>query len=134
MTRRGLIYLAAAVWCIAGVNVVRMGFVTWRALDNPLHPLLFVGAVVTLVAFGAMFLRLTAKNIRRIGSFPQSGNPFWKFMSLKSYLIMAFMISFGVVLRNFTRSPRTFIAAFYVGLGSALFAAGVAYLFPRGEG
>lgn len=130
MTRRGLILLAAVVWCVAGFNVVRMGLQTWGALPSPHHPLLFVGAVATFVPFAAMFLKLTAKNVRRIAAFPERKNPFWQFMSPRSYLIMAFMIALGVVLRNFTATPRTFIAAFYVGLGSALFVAGMAYLVP----
>ena len=54
---------------------------------------------------------------------------FYKFFDLKSFLIMAFMISFGIIIRSFHLLPERFIAVFYTGLGAALFMAGV--LFGR---
>ena len=132
MTKKGLIVLAGIVWALAGFNVARMGISTWKALSRPYSLWLFVGAGATFAVFGLMFFRLTKKNIRRIIGFPKERNPFWTFMSLKSYLIMTFMITLGVILRNYTATPRTFIAPFYVGLGTALLLAGIAYfLLPK---
>lgn len=130
MTKKGLILLAGIVWGVAGINVARRGVATWLSLEHPGYPLLFAGALATFVVFGIMFFRLTKKNLRRIAAFERERNPFWMFMSLKSYLIMTFMISLGVVLRNYTSTPRTFIAPFYVGLGTALLLAGIAYFLP----
>ena len=130
MTKKGLILLAGIVWSVAGINVARMGVATWLTLERSRYPLLFAGALATFVVFGIMFFRLTKKNLRRIAAFERERNPFWMFMSLKSYLIMTFMISLGVVLRNYTATPRTFIAPFYVGLGTALLLAGIAYFLP----
>lgn len=52
---------------------------------------------------------------------------FYKFFDLKSFLIMVFMISFGVIIRTFHLLPERFIAVFYTGLGAALFLAGVLF-------
>ena len=131
MTKKGLVLLAGIVWSVAGINVARMGVLTWITLKSPCHPALFIGSLATFIVFGMMFFRLTKKNLRRIAAFEKEKNPFWMFMSLKSYLIMIFMISLGVVLRNYTITPRTFIASFYVGLGTALILAGIAYFLPK---
>lgn len=123
---KGLKFLAGLLWVTAGVNVVRMGVNSWLMLDDKADFWLIAGMLVTFLAFGSMFYRLTVKNIKRIGEYPGKA-AFWHCMSLKSYLIMAFMITFGVMLRNFTPTPPSFIAPFYCGLGTALFLAGVLY-------
>lgn len=43
---------------------------------------------------------------------------------MKSFLIMAFMITFGLSIRAFNLMPQVFIAVFYTGLGLALTLAG----------
>ena len=49
-------------------------------------------------------------------------------MPVKSYAIMAFMITLGVLLRKCPAIAPSFIASFYVGLGLALSVAGVIYI------
>lgn len=83
--------------------------------------------------FGSMFYKITKKNVVRICNYGKSLMPFWNCMSLKSYMIMVFMITFGVVLRNCTPTPPSFIALFYTGLGLALFMAGTFYFCPKCE-
>ena len=46
---------------------------------------------------------------------------------MKSYLIMAFMMSGGIWLRSSRFAPDVFIAVFYTGLGCALALAGVLF-------
>ena len=65
----------------------------------------------------------------RIQGYEEEKQLFYKFFDLKSFLIMAFMISFGIIIRSFHLLPERFIAVFYTGLGAALFMAGV--LFGR---
>ena len=49
---------------------------------------------------------------------------FLRFLDLKGYLIMAFMMSFGFGLRLTGLIPNWFFAFFYTGLGCALALAG----------
>lgn len=83
--------------------------------------------------FGSMFYKITKKNVVRICNYGKSLMPFWNCISLKSYMIMVFMITFGVVLRNCTLTPPSFIALFYTGLGLAFFMAGTFYFCPKCE-
>ena len=50
----------------------------------------------------------------------------------KSFLIMVFMIAFGIGLRASGLAPEGFIAVFYTGLGASLLLAGA--LFGRNYG
>lgn len=47
------------------------------------------------------------------------------FLTLKGYLIIAFMMTMGITLRRLGTIPEHFFAFFYTGLGSALFIAGL---------
>ena len=64
---------------------------------------------------------------KRIHEFEEELQLFYKFFDLKSFLIMAFMISFGIIIRKFRLLPDRFIAVFYTGLGAALFVAGLLF-------
>ena len=50
-----------------------------------------------------------------------------KFFDVKSFLIMAVMMSGGIWLRSSTVAPERFIAVFYTGLGASLLLAGVLF-------
>lgn len=76
-----------------------------------------------------MFYKMSMKHARRIGSYQEATQAFWKFFDLKSYLIMAFMMSGGIWLRSSGLLPLEFIAVFYTGLGLALSLAGVFFLY-----
>ena len=86
-------------------------------------------AVPKVVGKDMVFYKLTNKHTIRIQGYEEEKQLFYKFFDLKSFLIMAFMISFGIIIRSFHLLPERFIAVFYTGLGAALFMAGV--LFGR---
>ncbi|MCQ2139860.1 MAG: hypothetical protein MJZ09_05755 [Bacteroidales bacterium] len=127
MSPKALIATAGVIWLAAGVNVVRMGVLTWADLGWSCSAGMIIGLVLTFMAFGAMFFKLSQKNVKRIHAMPAEQRKFYNFMTLKSYLIMIFMISLGVYLRHNPAVPRSFISFFYVGLGSALSLAGIVY-------
>lgn len=116
------------IWLVAGINVIRLGVLAWLTLEQT-TAWVVIGCVLTLVAFSTMFISMVFKNVRRIRRIPQAQRRIWNCMPLRSFLIMAFMIALGVSLRLSPQIPRAFIASFYVGLGTALSAAGVVYFF-----
>ena len=52
---------------------------------------------------------------------------FLKFFDVRSFLIMAVMITGGIYLRASGLAPERFIAVFYTGLGAALLLAGILF-------
>ena len=120
-----LLFIASVVWMIAGFNVLRLGVIAYEG-----H-LELLNIVLSLLVYGffqfMIFGKMVKKHSKRIVAYDEK-QYFWKFFDKKSFLIMAFMITFGVVLRNSGWVSERFIAIFYTGLGFALFMAGVLFL------
>lgn len=126
--------IAGSVWLAAGGNVARIGALAWRGLGRTGvgYPLL---ALAVFGLFGAMFLRLTGKHLRRIRGYGAGRQPLWRFFDRKGYGIMAAMMGGGLGLRYAGLVPEPFVAVFYTGLGCALALAGAAFwgAFFRGR-
>lgn len=124
--KRALLAIAGSVWLAAGFNVARLGVLSYIRLDeiSAVHILL---SIAVFCVFGFMFYRMSVRHTNRIRSYSQETRPVWNFFDLKSYLIMAFMMSGGIWLRNSGLAPEVFIAVFYTGLGCALGSAGILF-------
>ena len=117
--KQNLLIIAALVWVAAGVNILHIGLEAYAE-----------GYVTTLnevlsVAVGLVFWFGT----QRITNYEEQHQYFWHFFDLKSFIIMAIMMTGGIALRVSGIAPSVFIAIFYTGLGSALALAGI--LFAR---
>lgn len=127
MKTKSLAFIAGLIWLVAGFNVCRIGVESWMS-HGTTSVVMVVGCLATLIVFSTMFVKMLFKNVRRIRSIEVAKRRAWHIMPVKSYLIMAFMITFGALLRSCQAIPRSFIASFYVGLGLALMLAGAIYL------
>ena len=139
MKKENLITVAGVVWLLAGANVAMIGAraaVEMSGAAVGVVVALVVGAVAAFFAFHAMFGTIVVKNAQRIRGLDSERLNFLRFLDLKGYLIMAFMMSFGFGLRLSGLIPTCFFAFFYTGLGCALTLAGASFLLHRafGEG
>lgn len=122
-----LLLIAAAVWVIAGLNIVRLGVLACVAgTTAPL--LLALGIPAVFLAFHIMFSKLVGKHADRIRSYGQQRMHVLRFFDVKGYLIMAIMMGGGIGLRAAGLVPDWFVAFFYTGLGAALTLAGIGFL------
>lgn len=121
-----LLAVAGCVWLIAGINVARLGILSYRLLPQItwVHLLL---SLTVFCAFGLMFFKMSIKHTKRIKGYPEEFRPLWHFFDIKSYCIMAVMMTGGIWLRSSGLAPDVFIAVFYSGLGCALALAGVLF-------
>ena len=126
MKKENLITVAGVVWLLAGANVALIGVRSAVEMS---------GTAVGIVVH-AMFGKIVLKNAQRIRCLDAERLNFLRFLDLKGYLIMAFMMSFGFGLRLSGLIPTWFFAFFYTGLGCALTLAGASFLVHRafGEG
>lgn len=122
-----MLFIAGAVWMVAGVNILRIGILTWLG-DSHLQ-LFKVGEaiVIFLLFFLFVFRRLYAKHSDRISRKKEKSCPF-SFFDKKGWLIMIFMITLGIIIRRYSLLPNSFISVFYTGLSSALIITGVLFL------
>ena len=108
VNRRTLLLIAGCVWIIAGINILRIGIITW-------------------LNFQFVFRRLFVKHSERISQKGEKNCPF-SFFDVKGWIVMIFMITFGVTIRHFQLLPNSFISVFYTGLSSALIITGILFL------
>ena len=123
--RNTLLLLACLVWSAAGFNILRIGlsaYPTYRALANYL-----LSAVAFAVFQKFIFGKLVKKHTARIRAYEEERHFFLKFFDLKSFAIMAVMMSGGIALRSSGLAPERFIAFFYTGLGASLLLAGLLF-------
>ncbi len=123
--QRTLLFIAGAVWLIAGVNVARIGFFAYRTIERVWYE--YALSVAVFLVFERMFLGMTHRHTARIVAYREK-QPFWRFFDRKGLVVMGCMMSVGIGIRAFGILPDAFIAWFYTGLGSALGSAGLVFL------
>lgn len=119
-----LLLIAGIVWLFAGLNVSVIGLSLYSDYLEFWNILL--SALVFSAFYFFIFLRLVKKHSIRIRAY-QTKQWFFHFFDLKSFIIMATMMSFGILLRKSGFASDHFIAVFYSGLGLALALAGVSF-------
>ena len=121
-----LLLIAAIAWLIAGFNVLKIGVETYINYVTVIN--LLLSLVVFLVFWIMVFSKLVKKHTLRISSYESEKQWFYLFFDLKSFIIMAIMMTMGIVIRYYALLPAVFIAVFYTGLGSALALAGILFM------
>lgn len=125
--RSTLLLIACLVWGCAGANILRIGLAAYPAYLSVLN--LVLSAVVFAVFQRFIFGPLVKKHTSRITGYEAERHFFLKFFDLRSFAIMAVMMTGGIWLRASGVGPEVFIAVFYSGLGASLLLAGL--LFGR---
>lgn len=123
--RNTLLLLACLVWSLAGFNILRIGLMTYKGYLSIINLLLSVLVFTMFQIF--VFGKLVKKHTSRINAYLDERHFFLKFFDLKSFIIMAVMMTGGIVLRTSGIEPEQFIAVFYTGLGASLMLAGLLF-------
>lgn len=119
-----LLLLACLVWMIAGGNIVRIGFEVYSEYLTVFN--IFLSVIIFAFFQFFIFGRLVKKHTKRIIAYEER-QWFIKFFDVKSFIIMAIMMTGGIWLRMSGVAPERFIAVFYSGLGVALLLAGILF-------
>lgn len=123
--KKTLLLIACAVWSVAGFNILRIGILSYSPYISVINILLSIAVFAVFQYF--IFGRLVKKHTARIQNYEEERHFFMKFFDIKSFIIMAFMMSGGIYLRASSLAPERFIAVFYTGLGSSLLLAGILF-------
>lgn len=122
-----LLLIACLVWSAAGFNILRIGIIEYPPYLSIINFLLSAAVFTVFQIF--IFGRLVKKHTKRIDGYGDQKQLFLKFFDIKSFIIMAVMMTGGILLRSLHIAPPLFIAVFYTGLGASLLLAGI--LFGR---
>lgn len=127
VSKNTLLITAGIIWLTAGINILRIGVECWI---NDSHYWLFKACEATLVFllfFGFIFRKLYRKHTHRISQKKKKNCPF-SFFDVQGWIVMAFMITIGILSRLFHLLPESFIAVFYTGLSLALIGTGIRFI------
>jgi hypothetical protein len=127
-SKKNLFLFAGLVWVGAGGKVFSLGFKDFTLnVDNPL---IFIPFSVTVffLFFKFIFNKMVKKHTKRIMLSELKEHCIFSFFDVKGYIIMIFMITGGIVLRNSHIVNPIYLGTFYLGLGFALFLAGIRFI------
>ncbi|MBO3445762.1 hypothetical protein [Clostridium sp. CCUG 7971] len=126
--KRVLLLIAGIIWCFAGFRVFTLGLEdVHSSRGNWIVNLAFV-AITFYVFFKFIFMKLVKKHTLRIINSEFEKQYIYSFFDLKSYFIMFFMMIIGISVRSLWIFNFYYIGTFYMGLGFALFSAGILFL------
>lgn len=128
--KRILFFFAAAIWIFAGFRVFSIGIGDVNINGGTWTLAIVFATIVFFMFYNFIFSKMYIKHSKRIINSQLEKHFFLGFFDIKGYIIMAFMITLGIVVRSSGIFNPIYVGGFYIGLGFALFIAGV--LFLRG--
>ncbi|PZO97372.1 MAG: hypothetical protein DI615_05445, partial [Gardnerella vaginalis] len=94
VSKNTLLLIACLVWGFAGFNILKIGV---GAYSNFLSPINFTLSLVVFAIFQVfIFGKLVKKHVSRINAYKENKQFFLNFFDVKSFIIMAFMMTFGI--------------------------------------
>jgi uncharacterized membrane protein HdeD (DUF308 family) len=110
---------AGLMWTAVGLTLCGLAYEWLAVLPLRWSALLgVVGIILALVVYRFAFSKIALKNIDRLRQFPDRVC-FFAFQAWKSYLVIAFMVVFGFILRHST-IPKCYLSVPYTAIGGAL--------------
>jgi len=119
ITSSYLLIIAGMVWLAVGIMLCNFAYHWMLHYDGKYTILIVIAGIVLAVIFALLkFKRFADKNIDRIRIKPELSCAF-SFMSWQTYIIVAFMITGGILLRH-SSLPKEYLSILYIGIGGAL--------------
>lgn len=122
-----LILIAGLVWIGVGFMLCRLALdwlIDFKAGSPCFYAITGVLAALVIHHFG--FLKVVNKNINRISLFP-GRRCIFSFMSWKSYMLVAVMMTIGITMRH-SSIPKQFLSVLYLAIGLALILSSLRYM------
>ncbi len=122
-----LILISGLMWTGVGIFLPSLAL-RWFALlsTNEIIFATITGIILGLVIAYFGFSGLANKNIYRINQY-QGKVCLWAFQKWTTYLLIIFMMSLGIFMRNTPLIPKYLLSPIYIGIGLALFLASFRY-------
>jgi hypothetical protein len=122
-----LIFLSGIVWICVGIMLLIYAF-SWLSMAPNINIYFFLcsGVILALLVHHFGFLKIVNINLKRILQ-TNDKKCLFSFIALKSYLIIAVMITLGAILRH-SVIPKRYLSILYIGIGLALILSSVRYM------
>lgn len=125
---RYLFLISGLLWSGVGLFLDRLAF-TWLVSGEYANSILYLLAGLLLAIpihlFG--FSKVANKNIARIEAKGNRKTCIFAFQKLSGYLVIIFMMSLGIFMRNTELIPKNLLIILYLGIGTGLFLSSFKY-------
>jgi hypothetical protein len=118
--KRFLLLAAGFAWTLAGGMLFGRGSAWLLRYGNRLALRFALALAAGLLFFVLLFSRISLKHIRRIRAIGMDRPCVFSFFDFKSYVMMAFMIAGGILLRTLRLVEPSILYTFYVCMGTPL--------------
>ena len=127
VSKTTLILISGLLWSGIGLLLIRIASGWFSVLNEwQLIFALTAGPVLGLFIAWFGFKNLAVKNADRIHAYPDKVCIF-AFQRWQMYVLIVFMMSLGIFMRNTQYIPKFLLAPVYIGIGLALFLASFVY-------
>jgi hypothetical protein len=120
VSKHNLLFIAGLAWTTAGGILAGRGLGYLFQYGHHLGWRLAGGLVFGLVFYVLLFAKISRKHIKRIHGLNTPYPCAFSFFNLRGYIMMAVMISGGILLRRFDVIGREWLYNFYVTMGVPL--------------
>ncbi|WP_166505853.1 hypothetical protein [Romboutsia hominis] len=126
--KKNLLLIAGIVWILAGGMVLKLGLDVFLSLRSKVIISIIVSIVIFYIFFNFIFKKLVNKHRDRIADKDKEKLCIFSFFDTKSYIIMAVMMTLGITIRESSFVKPIYWSPVYIGIGSALFLAGILFI------
>lgn len=127
--KRVLFFAAAFVWGFASYRILGIGLSDVLRNTKSYWLNITIGLIGYYFFFKYVFFKMFLKHTRRIINAKSDRLFIFSFFDVKGFVIMAFMISFGIALKKANIVPSLYLGTFYITLGLSLFSAAASFMY-----
>ncbi len=115
-----LVMFSGVLWTLIGLMLMWFAFRWFPELTT--KQIMWAFAIGVPLGLGKSFIfkKIVKRNVGRIMNLPER-TPIWTFQSGATYLLILFMMTFGITMRTTGWIAKKYLAPVYIGIGLALF-------------
>ena len=129
VSKHNLLFIAGIAWTIAGGILSGRGIVYLMQHGNHLVLRLAGGILFGAFFYVLLFAKISRKHIRRISSLSIPYPCAFSFFNVRGYLMMAVMISGGILLRRADLINQEWLYNFYIMMGLPLLVSAARFFY-----
>ncbi|GEM_PF-1974382 len=126
--RPWLFFAIAALWTFGSIRVFMTGYAGIIQGKGAISHFLIASCAGAYVFTRLVFMKVTNRYISRIHAMEHVRPSLFSMFSLKSYGLMAFMITLGIAVKAFDLFPLILLSMFFGALGLSLFISAMHFL------
>lgn len=124
-----LLFAAAFVWSFAGLMLLARGFFLSADIKTSFWIRIISGISGGSLFYLLLFSRISSGHINRIISLKNDEHCLFSFFSIRSYLLMALMISTGIILRKSEVIASGYLGVAYIAMGIPLLISSISFFY-----